>query len=200
MRVQVAQAARLLFAGALLSCVSTAMAQTNADAIAPEPGMEANRASTARDSADARMEFKSLADVKLDLVARAQLLPSDSSNLAFNGSQSSGPFSPTMTEFHWEAANFFHRPLYFDDTPLERYGQSVCPPLQPVISGTRFFLTFPVLPYKMGVDRPLDCVTSYGLYRPGNCAPCVREVLPRGEKDAVVFQTATTLGWIFLLP
>ena len=47
-------------------------------------------------------------------------------------------WSATITEFQWAPANFFHQPLYFDDTPLERYGQSVCPHLQPIISGGRF--------------------------------------------------------------
>ncbi|MCA9212663.1 MAG: hypothetical protein KDB27_06350 [Planctomycetales bacterium] len=106
-----------------------------------------------------------------------------------------------ITQFNWQASNFLHRPLYFDDTPLERYGQSRFPVLQPVVSGAKFFGTFAVLPYKMGIDRTGDCVSSLGYYRPGSCAPCIRErVIPAFEADAALLEAGTAVALIFILP
>ena len=51
----------------------------------------------------------------------------------------------------WQATEFWHRPLYFDDVPLERYGQMHHPLIQPWLSGVHFFGNVPLLPYKMGV-------------------------------------------------
>ncbi len=142
---------------------------------------------------------KALNDVKLQYIVTDSEVPPDCSQVLFTGSEAATTFGRAITMFQWEPTNFFHQPLYFEDMPLERYGQTVCPHLQPVISGTRFFLTFPIMPYKLGVQHPHDCVTILGFHRPGNCAPCVREVLPLDGHGAFL-QTATTLGFIFLLP
>jgi len=200
---------RLWSATIITVWAGAAVAQDAAGPVAPLPSAGEPAASRYDDGAaagpvgrpmsDVRMEIKPMSEIDLELTVRDRELPPDNSGQAFAGSLPVGRMTSTVSEFHWQPANFFHQPLYFDDTPLERYGQTICPPLQPVISGTRFFLTFPIMPYKLGVDRTHDCVTTAGLYRPGNCAPCVREVLPH-EADATLFQTATTLGWIFLLP
>ena len=69
----------------------------------------------------------------------------------------------------WLASNFVHRPLYFEETQLERYGNRT--KLQLLRSGIHFFGTLPVLPYKMGADLPNMCKYTYGHYRPGDCVP-----------------------------
>ena len=69
----------------------------------------------------------------------------------------------------WAAPNFVHRPLYFEETQLERYGNRL--PLQSIRSGLHFFSTIPILPYKMGADHPNECQYTYGTYRPGDCVP-----------------------------
>ena len=71
--------------------------------------------------------------------------------------------------FHWVAADMAHQPLYWDDQPLERYGQSVCPLAQPVLSGVHFFATFPVIPYEIGLDGTHDLIYTLGYYRAGDC-------------------------------
>ena len=144
--------------------------------------------------------FKSISEIQLALTPVDKLIPTDCSDVVFVGKRDSGRLDERIIDFHWEATNFFHQPLYFDDTPLERYGQSLCPAAQPAISGSRFFLTFPAIPYKIGVDRTHDCITTLGLYRPGECAPCTREAVLRGDPHAALFQAATTVGLIFLLP
>ena len=127
-------------------------------------------------------------------------LPPDCSTNLFDEEPPAGTLFASRSTLHWRPTNFFHQPLYFDDQPLERYGQSVCPHLQPAISATRFFLTLPAVPYKIGVDHPYDCVTTLGKYRPGGCAPCVKEVLPRHDLDGALLTTATAMVMVFCLP
>ena len=59
------------------------------------------------------------------------------------------PWGPTT--FTWKASALCHKPLYFEEAHVERYGHSWGPLLQPLASGAHFFLTLPALPHKMGV-------------------------------------------------
>ena len=103
------------------------------------------------------------------------------------------------SEMNWAPTELAHQPLYFDDVPLERYGQSHAPLFQPLISGARFFGTLPVLPYKMGLDRPHARISTLGYYRPGSPAPCVDQTLPLDFQSAFV-EGGAWVGLIFLLP
>jgi hypothetical protein len=141
-----------------------------------------------------------ITQLSASIVITQQQTPEDCSTHIFQGMQAPAARTPQVTCFHWRPTNFFHQPLYFDDTPLERYGQSVCPTLQPIISGIRFFGTIPVVPYKMGIDRTHDCVSTLGYYRPGNCHPCVRERFPALELDASLLEAGTALALVFALP
>jgi hypothetical protein len=126
-------------------------------------------------------------------------LPPDCANDLFRAAAGTGPRFGSMTNFHWQATNFFHRPVYFEDVPLERYGQTCHAHLQPAISGAKFFLTLPVLPYKVGVNCPWECVTSMGHVPPGTCAPCVRQTLPV-EVDAGLLEATVAWALVFALP
>ena len=55
------------------------------------------------------------------------------------------------TTYMWKASALCHKPLYFEDEALERYGHSWGPCLDPIVSGAHFFCKLPVLPYCMGV-------------------------------------------------
>lgn len=103
------------------------------------------------------------------------------------------------TTFMWKASALCHKPLYFEDVQLERYGHSWGPVVQPVISGAEFFATVPILPYKMGVELPWECVYPLGYYRPGDCAPYMIPPVPVSVRGAV-FQGAATVGGILLIP
>lgn len=72
-----------------------------------------------------------------------------------------------LTEFHWQAADVRHRPLYFDHPSLEMCGQSVNRHLQPLLSGTRFFLTIPLLPVKIARTPPGAHISTGGICGPG---------------------------------
>ncbi|MFM8704895.1 MAG: hypothetical protein ACKOHG_13700 [Planctomycetia bacterium] len=105
-------------------------------------------------------------------------------------------FATTMMT--WKAAGYCHKPLYFEDWSLERYGHSYGA-LDPVLSAAHFFVTLPVLPYKMGVELPWECVYPLGYYRPGSCAPWTVPAVPISCRGFAV-EAATVTGLVFLLP
>jgi hypothetical protein len=79
--------------------------------------------------------------------------------------------------FWWAPTDFSHWPLYFDDIPLERYGQTTCRLAQPVLSGVHFFGNVALQPYELLVDPLYSRITQLGHYRSGSDAPPVRERL-----------------------
>jgi len=132
-------------------------------------------------------------------------LPQDRSAAAFRTDEQRQPAAGEMTRgwarttYHWQPADLAHQPLYFDQQPLERYGQTPLPRLQPILSGAHFFASIAALPYKVGVDRVYAPVYTLGYYRPGSPAPCLRQRLP-WELDAAALESGAWLGLIFLLP
>jgi hypothetical protein len=80
--------------------------------------------------------------------------------------------------YTWTASALCHKPLYFEDVQLERYGHMAGPWLQPFASAANFFCTIPILPYKMGLESPNECMYTLGYYRPGSCAPYLFDPLP----------------------
>ena len=78
--------------------------------------------------------------------------------------------------FMWKASALSTRAAYFEHVQLERYGNTIVhPALQPVASGARFFATVPVLPIKMVIRPPSECVYTLGHYRAGNRTPYMVE-------------------------
>lgn len=101
--------------------------------------------------------------------------------------------------YMWKASGLCHKPLYFEDIHLERYGHSWGPYVQPLVSGAHFFTTLPILPYKMGLKTPNECVYALGHYRPGNCAPYFIDPIPFTWR-AALFQAGASVGTAALLP
>jgi hypothetical protein len=111
-------------------------------------------------------------------------------------------FEPRMwcdSLYTWKASSLCHKPLYFEHMSLERYGHTWHPFLQPVVSGAHFFGTLPILPYKMGIEDPCECVYALGYYRPGSCAPKMLYPLPISIRGAV-YEAAAVTGLVLLLP
>ena len=106
-------------------------------------------------------------------------------------------FASTM--FTWKAAGYCHKPLYFEHWTLERYGHSRGLVADSFCSAAHFFVTLPVLPYKMGVELPWECVYPLGYYRPGSCAPWTVPAVPVSPRGLAV-EAATITGLVFLLP
>jgi hypothetical protein len=104
-----------------------------------------------------------------------------------------------QTTFTWKASGLCHKPLYFEEEALERYGHSTGPFSQPIVSGAHFFASVPLLPYTMGMDPPWECKYALGHYRPGSCAPYIVPPVPLNPQGAVV-GGATAAGLILVLP
>jgi hypothetical protein len=102
--------------------------------------------------------------------------------------------------YQWKASSLCSKPLYFEDEQLERYGRLRHPLVQPVVSGARFFADCAVVPYKMGVDRPRDCVYALGYYRPGTCVPGFRKAVFPLDADGVVLEALFVGSMIALIP
>ena len=103
------------------------------------------------------------------------------------------------TTYMWKASALCHKPLYFEDEALERYGHSWGPYLDPFVSGAHFFCKLPVLPYCMGVQPPNECVYALGHYRPGNCAPYMINPVPLSCRGGL-FQAGAVVGAAAALP
>jgi len=103
------------------------------------------------------------------------------------------------TTFTWKAAGYCHKPLYFEDWQLERYGHSHGGLADPFLSAAHFFVTLPVLPYKVGVELPWECVYPLGYYRPGSCSPWMVPAVPISPRGFAV-EAATITGFLFVLP
>mgnify|MGYP006105922283 CR=1 FL=1 len=95
----------------------------------------------------------------------------------------------TMT---WKASALCHKPLYFEQIQLERYGHTAGPWSQPFLSGGHFILNIATLPYKMGMHPMNECQYSLGYYRPGSCAPWLISPVPLSLQGA-----ASQAGAIF---
>jgi hypothetical protein len=89
------------------------------------------------------------------------------------------------TTFSWVAAATYHRPIYFDDDQLERYGHTFGPVTQTTVSAVKFFATVPLVPYYMGVYPPNECIYDLGLCRPGSCAPYYFDPFPLSVRGAI---------------
>ncbi|MGY8771178.1 MAG: hypothetical protein ACKVH8_22425 [Pirellulales bacterium] len=105
-------------------------------------------------------------------------------------------WDPTLAQ--WEAPAFYHRPLYFEEVNLERYGHRK-KVLQPGLSAAHFFANTLALPYKLGVNHPCERVYTLGHYRPGDCNPHDRHGLPWSFKGAVYAGSFYT-GLAFFIP
>ena len=88
------------------------------------------------------------------------------------------------TLYTWKASSLCHKPLYFEEVGLERYGHSLNPLIQPLFSGVHFFATIPILPYLMGIYPPNECQYTYGYYRMGDCAPYLVPPFPFSLRGA----------------
>ncbi len=115
------------------------------------------------------------------------------------GRESFVPRSWAPATFHWTASSLCHRPAYFQDTQLERYGHTVGPWLQSFASGGHFFLSVPALPYAVGLFPPNECVYTLGYYRPGSCTPYLFDALPLSIRG-ILYEGGVWTGMVFLVP
>lgn len=138
-----------------------------------------------------------------DSSARGGLMPPDASVGLFN---TWAPASGADRRDHWLPltkcwcpSELRYRPLYFEDVMLERHGQSRHCLVQPLASGSRYFLSVLALPYKMTLDPPHRPISTLGHFRPGTSAPLLLQRPPL-QADAGLCQAGMVVGLIFLIP
>jgi hypothetical protein len=143
----------------------------------------------------AKLDLRSLSDDDLCFIAAWYNLPTECT-LGNDPYEGRDFIASTMT---WKASGVCHKPLFFEDVQLERYGHTRGPIVQPFVSGAHFFANVALLPYKMGINPPHECQYPLGYIRPGSCAPWMLQPFPlsaRGAATATGFYT----GANFLIP
>ncbi len=100
---------------------------------------------------------------------------------------------------HWNASNVCYFPLYFEDAMLERHGHERWGIAQPLVSGVKFISTIPLLPYLTTLQPPCEPRYSLGHFRPGNCAPALRDHLPWDRRAATV-EVLSLGGYFWAMP
>jgi hypothetical protein len=169
---------------------------------ADAPGSDAQRA-VAQDPCAAAVE-KPLFELGIGISLPTGRLPTDHAAACWESlNATTGPLAGSRIwsnfDYQWDATCLYHRPLYFEEINLERYGYGCHPCLQPAASAAHFFGTVPALPYLMAVDCPHECVYTLGHYRPGSCPPW-RHHWPPCDGLAAAAQAGVLTGMIFLIP
>ncbi|MDO4582909.1 MAG: hypothetical protein Q4D62_02290 [Planctomycetia bacterium] len=103
------------------------------------------------------------------------------------------------THVTWTASNLCHKPLYFEQPAVERYGHSAGPILQPLLSGAEFIITVPALPYLIAMDPVNECQYPLGYYRPGSCAPYKWNPVPFTIRAGIA-EGGIATALVFLIP
>lgn len=105
----------------------------------------------------------------------------------------------TPSTLTWKATAACHKPLYFEQRRLERYGHTFGPITQPFLSGAHFVGSLLTVPYQAGINPPWECQYALGNYRPGSCAPRLLPPLPLSVRGALS-QAGVIVGGVNLLP
>jgi len=142
-------------------------------------------------------DFRPLTEISTDIAPRGDLPKECPLSDKIFDLETPRPWCPLT--FTWKASGLCHKPLYFEQVHLERYGHSWGPYVQPFVSGAHFFLTVPILPYKMGLYPPNECMYSLGYYRPGNCAPYLLDPIPLSVRAGLA-QAGAWVGGIYVIP
>lgn len=100
---------------------------------------------------------------------------------------------------YWAPSDICHYPLRFEEAMLERHGHVRLGYLQPIVSGVRFFTTIPMIPYLNTLQPRHQPVYALGNYRPGSCAPMLRDTIPY-DKHAAVVEAMAVAGFFWATP
>ncbi len=152
----------------------------------------------------AAMPVKPYSEYGIGIAMPAGEFPTDFASSCWTSiNDSAGPLAGQRcwgtSAFAWDATCLCHRPLYFEEANLERYGYGCCETLQPAASAAHFFGTIPTLPYCMAVDCPCECIYTLGHYRPGSCPPW-RRMWPPYSPRAILAEGGVWTGMVFLIP
>ena len=121
-----------------------------------------------------KLPYAKLSESDVSAIAENWLLPSGC-GIGNRGTLGRHWAPQTVT---WHASNLCHKPLFFENVQLERYGHSRGPFMQPVHSTLHFFKSIVFLPYNSAIHPANECQYSLGYYRPGSCAPWLVDPIP----------------------
>ncbi len=161
------------------------------------PGPPQASQSNARDPL-AHDALKPIDQARINIRPSAGILPADPAAPRFRNTDLTSERVWPESLFMWEPPGLKHRPLYFEEPNLERYGYHHGV-LQPVVSGAHFYSRVIALPYLMTLDRPYHSQYALGHYRPGSVVPYHKHRIPFDAKAALV-QAGVVTGLIFALP
>lgn len=115
--------------------------------------------------ADASVLFQKL-NIDNDFREQAALIPEDVRGAVdMYGNQVGWAFQ----QYAWVSPTFAHRPLYFEQPNLERYGIGPHRGVRSALSAAHFFGSVVALPYKMVAAPPFEPIYTLGNQRPGDC-------------------------------
>ena len=136
-----------------------------------------------------KLPYARLSEADLSAISEFWRLP----EVCVIGNSGGSPYrSWTPQVVTWKASNLCHKPLYFENQQLERYGHSRGPVAQPLHSTLHFFVSLVSLPYQRAISPPNECQYALGYYRPGNCAPWLKDPIPislQGIRRQTLFVT-----------
>lgn len=127
-----------------------------------------------------RISTTRLSDSDLEVVSEFWALPNECSLGCY-------PFEGrhwSSNTFFWKATSLCHKPLFFENQQLERYGHTHGPIMQPLHSTAHFFTSLLLVPYNAGINPPNECLYALGFYRPGDCAPWLKDPFPISMQGA----------------
>jgi hypothetical protein len=144
-----------------------------------------------------------LSSVSLDITPPAGDFPDPPSSEYFGAlpevSMTSNP-APAQFQhaYYWPASSMCHRPLYFQEYHLERYGESLGI-LQPGVSAVRFFGTVPALPYLMAQRPPMRTICP-STDDPWLGPPTRWSLLDPWDLPSTMVEASVITGLVFLIP
>ena len=112
--------------------------------------------------------------LRVNIAETNDTAPEDQSNQLMAQSQGHAQI-PSEKRFAWAAPDIRYQPLYFENVPHERYGQTPegCELRQTVLSTVHFFGSAALLPYKLIDQHRHSCDGPLGFCRPGSESPFV---------------------------
>ena len=143
-----------------------------------------------------------ITSVGVNIRPPAGAMPDDLASNLFTGRaeiqfDSHAPEEAAGMAYFWQSPAFCHRPLYFEQPNLERYGRSIGP-LDSALSAALFYANVPAVPYRMAVDHPWACV--YSEDRGVGCVGPRQKYLPPASLAAALAEASVMTGLVFLIP
>ena len=113
--------------------------------------------------------------LRVNIAETSSEAPADQSDQLVSPGLAQVSFLPSEKLFAWAAPNIRYQPLYFENVPHERYGQTPegCELRQTLLSAVHFYGSLALLPYKFKEQNPHSCDGPLGFCRPGSDTPFV---------------------------